>query len=142
MIEKLIAWSFPVLLTALLASIITRKHKENERLEEAKARLRTAFTSTLGQLAFSKGFRDTHEAPPIDKQLLDAIPTQTIAIEEFRFFIPNKKRTAYQQAWDEYKKAADGGIWIAGYPGTESEKDPYGFMEDKIHTILKFTEKL
>lgn len=106
----------------------------------AALKFRETFTSILAQLVFARGYKSTHEAPPIDEQLRAAIPMQTEAVEDFRFFVAKRKRGEYQQAWEEYKKAAEDGIWVAKFPGSPNEKDPYGFIESRIHAILQFAE--
>lgn len=106
----------------------------------AALKFREVFTPTLSQLSFSRNYKSTHEAPDIDGQIRAAIPIQTQAVEDFRFFVAKRKRGEYQQAWEEYKKAAEGGIWVAKFPGSPNEKDPYGFIESKIHAILQFAK--
>ncbi len=146
-IEKLSFILLPILIGVLLTSIITRKHKEKERFNEAKDRLHAAFNPTLGQLVFARDYKSTHEAPDIDGQLDSALPIQTEAIESYRRFVPKDKQPEYQKAWDDYRSWAkkSQGVFAARFVIQEDPKfiikeDPYDFIAQKIHTILQFAK--
>lgn len=122
------------------------RNKESIEINEARQaakNLRSAFTPTLAQLALlrPRNVKVTvlkeHNFPDIDDFLFAGLPTQAIAIEEYRFAIAGNKKEAYQKTWSEYYDAAKGGIFLGDFLGRE---DPIGYIENKIHAILQFTE--
>ena len=120
------------------------RNKANVRDSEtfkAGAIFHAAFSPTLAQLELKRKHVGTHEAPNIDGHLEAALPIQIEAIKAYSFFVPKQKKEAYQKAWDAYYKAAQGGTWVAGFPGMPSAKDPIGFIEAKIQGILNFAKE-
>jgi len=94
------------------------RNKESIQITEARQsakNLRFAFAPTIAQLALlrPRNVKVTvlkeHDFPDIDDFLFAALPTQAIAIEEYRFAVDDNEKKAYQKAWDEYYDAAKGG---------------------------------
>lgn len=128
----------PVLLAALLTSIIRRKEIEKQRKDTARDTLRAAFNPTLAQLDLARKHKSTHEAPDIDGQLVAALPIQAEAIKSFSDFIPDNKKEEYKKAWDDYYSTAKGGTFVEVFVGAA---DPIGVIESKIHNILTFASE-
>lgn len=136
-IEKLLVITFPVLLTALLASIITRNFKKRQRLIAAADNLRAAFAPALAQVDAARSHNGTHCAPDLDGFLLAAIQEQATAIKAFRFLLEVRRHQAYDMAWTEYREAVKGGVFVADFLG----QDPFRYFEQKIQNVLEFARK-
>lgn len=105
MIEKLLIWALPILLTALLTSIISRKHKDKERFNHACDALRSAFNHELAAL------KNPSCDNPIDPYslLVISFDKHRTAIEEFRQFIKESQQSKFDQAWRNYYAYDDTG---------------------------------
>jgi hypothetical protein len=63
--------------------------------------LRKCFAPALAKMKIGWNARNGHA----DAFLKEEIFTQAIAIEEFRVFVPKRKRGKYQKTWDDYQDA-------------------------------------
>jgi len=107
------------------------------------AEIRSAFAPALATIYLAKKHRHYpgDEVPPfdVDKFLKEALLGQAAAIEVFRPYIPESKRTAYQAAWEKYRYE----VWNYGFEATTFRTDiddPWKVFEDLIHDILQFAE--
>jgi hypothetical protein len=123
----------PVLLAALLTSIIRRKEVDRQRKDAASNALRASFNPTIAQLDLARKHKSTHDAPDIDGQLVAVLHIQAEAIEGYRFFVPENNKDAYQKAWNDYYETAKGGTFVESFIGNN---DPLAFIEQKIHNII------
>lgn len=126
-----------VFMGVLLTYRFALKLAGHNALRVGGSNLRAAFAPTLAQLDNARSHPSTHEAPAIDQHLIDALPHHAAAVEEYRFFVPFRERADYQQAWDEYRQAAKGGTFVAGFVGHE---DPYLPLEQKIQWVLRYAK--
>lgn len=116
--------------------------KKNIKITEytrATAKFRAAFAPALAFIYLAKKHGSTHETPDVNKFLREALLCHASAIEEFRIFIPEGKRTTYQEAWEKYRYE----VWNYGFEATTFRTDvgdPWRVFEDLIHKILLFTE--
>ena len=131
MIEKLLIWALPVLLAALLSSIIMRKHKANERFNLAGDALREAFAPELTRLQTSEAFGLTE----IPDMLKVGFAKHYAAINEFRFFLKGDDLNAFNKAWDQYQNDKN----FTKYMMQPDGGGPDNAIED-IQDILKFTK--
>jgi hypothetical protein len=70
--------------------------------------------------------------------LNDELPKLAVALEEFKFFVSDCDRAAYQEAWkDYYKTINDGGVAIVK---AYTEDDPWSVVEMKIHKLTSFAK--
>lgn len=104
---------------------------------EARTKFRAAFAPALAQLGIARRHGPTHNAPDIDGILGASLLNHAAALEEFRVFVACGKRSAYQEAWENYCETVKGGIFIAD---TINDKDPWSVFEEKIHALLRFAE--
>ena len=69
---------------------------------------------------------------------------QSVAIERFRPFISEGKRSEYQETWEEYhqshKRDGVSSVYFLDYAMGE-EKERFKLFNDNINKILRFTEK-
>ena len=116
---------------------------ENIRITEynkATGQLRAAFALTLASIYLAKKHGKAEGSPPdVDKILRDAIPSHAAAVEMFRVFVPQSKRTPYQEAWEKYRYEVSN----YGFDATtfrEDVADPWKVFDDLIHNILLFAD--
>jgi hypothetical protein len=87
--------------------------------------LRKAFAPALAKMKIGWDARSGHA----NTFLKEEVFTQAIAVEEFRVFVPKRKRGKYQKTWDDYQQAI-------------SNMSPEVFQSsiyyDLIHEILQF----
>ena len=105
MIETYFFWALPVLLGALLTSVITRKHKEKERFNFACDTFQSAFDDELATL------KNPSLENPVDiyTLLVNAFDKHRIAVEKFRLFLKRRRRRKFCQAWRNYYAYDDTG---------------------------------
>lgn len=148
-------------LMVLVGSIISRKSSRDaiaasnknaidlmrrQELNRAVAKFRAAFAPTLAIIYLAR-HHGTHDRPDDDKFIKDHLLLHATAVEEFRIFVPTNNMGEYQQAWEEYRKAARDDIYMrtAEEWATAAEEScdvPYGkIIEDKIHKVLRFAEQ-
>jgi hypothetical protein len=113
---------------------------KRQEFNKAVASFRSAFAPALAILYLRKMHRANLDSPDVDGFLFKAILDHAAAIEEFRIFVPEGKRTAYQKAWEDYRKIAgdkDHGVFVTKFI---TKVDPYDFIAQKIHDILIFAQ--
>ena len=98
------SWALPVLLTALIGSIIYRKHKDKEIFNDTAVKFRDEFANEL-TIIKSRKQGDTPEA---DQILSAAFQKHAAAVERFRPFLSPKDIPAFNKTWNEYHKDEDG----------------------------------
>lgn len=110
----------------------------------AISKLRASFAPALAKIDIAKFHGDTDLREFFDEN----IPTHAAAIEEFRPFVSDD--TAYQAAWDNYKKTiysddalADADMrWLTGMVTYGEETGIENFLDvlkQKINGIIHFT---
>ena len=100
--EKLSLIILPILLTALIASIITRKHKDREKFNEAADRFQEAFIVQLNVLkdGVNSGKGDNSN---IGEYLrAHYVSTHLNAFRTFENALSNRKRKPINRAWNKY----------------------------------------
>ena len=113
---------------------------KRQEFNKAVASFRSAFAPALAFIYLTKKHGSTHEVPDVDKFLKDALLQHAAALEVFRIFIPESKRTAYQEAWEKYRYE----VWNYGFGANSLRQDiddPYGIYENLIHDILQFAKE-
>jgi surfactin synthase thioesterase subunit len=101
---------------------------ENESIRHASYQLRAAFAPSLVIIRRAQRNLTTD----IDAELVNAIPLLAAAIEQYRFFVPTSKRSAYQQAWDDYQEGAELGSF-------EPESNYIGLLHEKLISVISFS---
>lgn len=94
MITESLFWALPVLLAALLTSIITRKHKERERFDNAADEVRKICNKAILDLA---------DASVTYDDFTSRIKSQQIVFLNFRSHVVGRKAIeTYDQTCDNY----------------------------------------
>lgn len=109
------------------------------------AAFRATFAHALAFLNLAEKHRgDTSDngisISEVDKFLRDSILNHASAIEQFRPFMPESDRTAYQKAWEDYRYE----VCNYGFVNTAFRTDvdnPYERFKDFIHIILQFAKE-
>lgn len=100
----------------------------------AAAKLRSAFAPVQARIKLVG--EDKYQA--VCNILIDLTPVLAAAIEEFRPFVPEGKRSEYQEAWEDcYQTAMQGASYTAGQ-AFKREITITEFFEKKIHAVLAF----
>lgn len=87
----------PILITALLGSVITRQHKARDRFVEAYDRFKETFIPTIQTLErTSRGPGDFFAFP-------ENFIKQETAMIAFRDNLRGKRRRLFDEKWNEYK---------------------------------------
>lgn len=137
MITENLFWALPVLLAALLTSVITRKHKERERFNNAADEFRTTFIEEQRLLSYdSLADRTGTNAHGIIKAAIDR---HEIAMIKFKPFVRKTDIEAYEKAWKEY---AGDSKHLEQYSCTRSIEIPEKkkLALERMNTLLKFAE--
>jgi len=108
---------------------------DREQRRQVVAKFKSAFASAIGKY---KIIPDNRIDGSIDTMLRDELPSQSIAIEEFRWFIAPEKAEAYQKAWEEYHLEG-GGINFTNYWMRPPDVCRNNF-KTKIEAILEFAK--
>lgn len=133
-----------VLFTYRLATKLAETHAafaarqaEANALREARAKLRAAFAPAIAEIYLAR-HHGTHDTPVVGDILKKSLLAHASAIEEFRPFVSNS--TAYQEAWEEYRKTVrqDNNDIDTAEWGTEEPL--WSTVEAKIHAILEFAK--
>jgi hypothetical protein len=114
-----------------------------KRKQFGVAKLRSAFAPALAMIYLAR-HHGTHNTPDDDEFIKKALLDHATAIEEFRIFVPESKQTAYQEAWEAYRKDAlqdifdrTGDEWSQA--AHEDREVPHGkIIEERINAILAF----
>lgn len=121
---------------------------ELARVKEYRAacvRLRAAFAPALAMIYLAR-HHGNHDRPNDHGFIQTELLRHAAAVEEFRVFVPDSKRSAYQETWESYRKDAhqDGYSRIGdewGRAADTGREVPHGeIIEEKIHALLRFTE--
>lgn len=127
------------------AHFLGKDREKRTEFNRAAAKLRAAFAPTLAMIYLAR-HHGTHDRPDDDKFIKDNLLFHASAVEEFRPFIPSGKIGEYQQAWEEYRRAAREDIYMRAAEERiikeEENRDIAhgGIIEEKIHTVLEFAE--
>jgi hypothetical protein len=141
-IENLI-WTLPVLLAALLGSIITRNHKEKERFNEAASIFRNKILTELIGFYPIVNLWNKNEFP----RLYQSIPKINSAAAEFRYFVTCK--ADFDEAMNEYNQycrdnTADKIFCLDFYqnmPGTKNRNDYIEQFKNIVEHMISFTNE-
>ncbi len=101
----------------------------------ACAHLRAAFAPTLVRLDTDRTKKIFPDDPAIDAYLRDALEQHAVAVEIFRPFVRGSDKAAYQEAFRQYRQAANDGLLIAT---AHDKADPWRVIEQRIHEILRY----
>jgi hypothetical protein len=100
MITENLFWALPVLLAALLTSIITRKYKDRERFNNAADEFRAAFIEEQRLLSYNS-LADTTGTNARDI-IKNAINRHEIAMIKFKPFVCKSEIGNYEKTWKDY----------------------------------------
>ncbi len=142
LLGALVTYRLSIRLTEIQANHSIALSDRNSK-SAACAKLRAAFATALGMIYIAR-HHGTHDRPNVANYLRDNLLTVAAAIEEFRPFVPEGERTAFQEAWEEYrqeavqtdyKRAGSEAIRVA-----EAGEDVAAgaITEEKIHAVLSF----
>lgn len=99
--EKYLLWALPVLLTALLGSIIFRKQKSNEQFDSICKTFRAAFTEELTFLV--SDIKPQNSIHGNTYAILEkALNKHRSAVDIFARALPVIKRGSFNKAWKDY----------------------------------------
>jgi hypothetical protein len=133
-----IAAIFGIILTAIVGIIVKIWWAKRERIIKASDDLHATFAPALAQiyLAKKRSNYDVAPAPNVEKYLIDSLIEQATVIEKFRIFVPDKKKVAYQKAWENYRSDVTFGFNTNSF---RDDIDVYELYEELIHDILAFS---
>jgi hypothetical protein len=138
MIVENLAWTLPVLLGALLTSVITRKHKERERFNDAAAEFRAAFIEEQ-RLLDHNSFADRASAGSASSIIKNAIHNHERAMIKFEPFICHSRIEDYKKAWHDYAGDNNGFPQYTGDTAIKKEKGRKLAL-DRINNLLEFAK--
>lgn len=126
--EKFSIVIIPVLLTALLGSIITRKIKERQGFVDAAVEFRKVFNQVLVDIQSGRyGF-----GTPVSD---DIIKTHCVVYLNFRHYLHGACRRQYDEAWNQYCHDCKN----VGHRGRLTRITRVDIEKD-IKSLLEFTE--
>jgi len=105
----------------------------------ACAKLRAAFAPSLALIYIAR-HHGAHDKPSVDSGIKKALMDHGAAVEEFRIFVPINERSAYSEAWEEYRKIAAQHSFDTVGEEWELEAKEGELLEGKINAILSFAE--
>lgn len=127
-----------VALGGVIGFLSARHISDRNAIAVAIAKLRAAFAPSLNQLNLGRMNNNCPDDLLLNNFLKDELPKLAIALEEFKFFVSDCDRAAYQEAWlDYYKTINDGGVAIVR---AYNEDDPWSVIEMKIHKLTAFAK--
>ncbi len=142
--EKLSFIILPLLITAFLYSIITRKQKEREKFNDAAAAFRNKVLNALeGIHPISCSWWDESLFPKFQQ----SVPIIETAVAEFWYFV--KRKTAFDGAMKDYRDYCQQRKYIRGAPHMaygntptlpKSEPDPIEEFENIVNHLLSFAK--
>jgi len=106
----------------------------------ACAKLHSAFAPALAIIYIAR-HHGTHDRPPVDATIKNFLLNHAAAVEEFRPFVSEHDRPAYQTAWEKYRQiAAQCEFSTAGEEWGLKLKEGE-LLETNIRAVLRFSEK-
>jgi len=115
--EKYWLWALPVLLTALLGSVIYRKQKDKEKFDVAHEAFCAAFAAEFAFLV-SDIKPDSSIHGTTYAILIKALNKHTYAVDVFGRMLPKRKRHSFNKAWEDYQ-----------YPNCYNEKADFPLLD-------------
>ncbi|MGP8153583.1 MAG: hypothetical protein ACLQBQ_05500 [Smithella sp.] len=103
MITENLFWALPVLLGALLTSVITRKHKSKERFNKAAAAFRATFVDEIFRMR--RGVDILHGR--FGERPEEIAITNEKAKIIFEVYLPQKELVGFNAAWEKYKNPGE-----------------------------------
>ena len=146
MITENLFWALPVLLGALLTSIITRKHKEKERFNKAADTFRNkVITGLEGIYPITHPWWDSILFPKFQQ----SVPKIEIAAAEFRHFIKRKSEldATVKKYHDYCQQRKYEKAWYSSMfpnspkPPNESGIDPVEEFKNIVEHLLSFANE-
>jgi hypothetical protein len=139
-----------VITGAFITYYFALKLADRNARREAGRRLREAFAPALAVLHPTSG--DADARAHTDKMLADAFPKHRAAITEFGFYLSAKEREEFEEAWRKYYEVGGSVRFFDYMPNLCSETrgangelvietGSYECFQERVHTILKFTNK-
>jgi len=101
----------------------------------ARALLQAAFAPTLARLASDRAKKIFPDDPAIDRFLLDHLEHHALVVEKFRPFVRRRDSSAFQKAFEQYRRRAADGLLVAS---AENKDDPWKVIEESICAVLRF----
>jgi hypothetical protein len=138
LISALVAHRLALKLTAVQAANALALDK-NRFEQEAAAKLRAAFAPALAIIYLAR-HHGTHDVPNVDAFVKKELLNHASAIEEFRPFVANGQSISYQEAWEDYRKAARQDQFATTGEEWGTNAEPGELLEKKIHIILDFAK--
>jgi hypothetical protein len=103
---------------------------------QAGATLRAAFAKEIALVRLAHGADESIDSEDI---LREAFPRHAAAIEEYRFFVRPKDRTAYERAWRDYYEVG-GSVRFFDY-ASKGSGGSFDQFEKRVQAILKFANE-
>jgi hypothetical protein len=136
----------PVIATLFAAAfggwLLVRVHRRNAQ-RTAAVKFRGAFAVALATIeaAVRHDSMDPHR-PKVSELLRDSFVNHAAAVEEYKPFVPTKRRLAYQRTWQQYKELAyDAAGVSAEFLAEHRDEDaPLTVIKNRIHAVLTFAE--
>ena len=125
-----------VALGGVIGFLSARYISDRNAIAVAVAKLRAAFAPSLNKLSLGRMNKTYPDDIRHDNFLMNELPKLAEAVEEFRFYVRDCDRDAYQEAWsDYYKTINEGGVAsVIAY----NKEDPWSVIEKKINKICAF----
>lgn len=131
-------------ITYRFASGLTEKQFNNTRVladrEAARvsaAKFRAAFAPALAEIYLAR-HHSPHGTPVVGDILKKSLLAYASAIDEFRPFASDG--AAYQEAWEEYRKAVWQDNSVIDSAEWETDAETWSIIEGKINVILQFAK--
>lgn len=125
------------LIGAVVAYWLTAKLEVFKERRAACASLRAAFAPAIAQIYLAR-HHGTHDTPIVGKILKDLLVSHAAAVEEFRPFVSDG--TAYQDAWEEYRKAVRQDNYDIDTAEWGTDAHLWSTVEAKIHAVIAFAK--
>lgn len=129
-----------VIIGGVVGFFSARNISDRNAYATARAKLHSAFAPALAIIYIAR-HHGTHDCPPVDATIKNLLLNHAAAVEEFRPFVSEHDRPAYQTAWEKYRQiAAQCEFSTAGEEwGLELEAGE--LLNTNIRAVLRFSEK-
>jgi hypothetical protein len=142
-VEKLCFSILPLLITALLYSVVTRKQKEREKFIDASNKFREAFFDEIRFI--NRDYAVDRAGRDIPEVLAAAADKHETALIAFMEVLNKRKKTNIKKAWNTYtgNDKVTGKYTFRQYATYNKFKDAENIRQralDRIDDILKFAK--
>lgn len=127
-----------VALGGVVGFFSARHISDRNAIAVAVAKLRVVFAPSLNQLNLGRMNNNDPDDICLEDFLKSELPKLAEAVEEFKFFVRDCDRGAFQDAWEDYYKTInEGGVAsVRAY----DEGNPWSVIEKKIYKICVFAK--